>query len=345
MEKVDLTFNDLFNEWILNGVNRADDNLGLKRSFKNHALKTLGNITLKDLSDTDLTKVYKKIIKDGKNRTAVALSNDIKQMLIWGEKRKPWRASLTDMNPAHLVEIKKLVSINYSEERERVLNKDEIRELFNKFRQLEYAYESAKNKHQVERPVKKETEISLWLDLSTLCRIGETLRSEWKDVSFDKRIWFLPKEITKGKRGEKKNLTIFLSDFALNQLKELYKLTGHTRWLFPNTKETDHIDLKTVTKQVADRQEKFKNRTKQLKNRLISNSLIVGKEDWKPHDMRRTGATLMQELGINPAVIDKCQNHVVSGHKVTKIYQRYDYKNEMKDAWDSLGKALEAITK
>ena len=338
-----LTFRDLFNEWIENGVNRVDENETLKRSFTNHVLGSLGTIALRDLNDTDLVKVYKKIIKEGKDRTAIAISNDIKQMLLWGEKRKPWRAHLTEMNPAHLVEIKKLVSPDYSEERERILSADELKELYGKFRKLEKVYESAKNKYKVERPVKKITELSLWLDLSTLCRIGETLKSEWKNIDFKKRTWFIPKEITKGKRGEKKSLTIDLSDFTLEKLKELHTITGHTNWLFPNIKEDNHLDVKTVTKQVADRQIKFKNRSKKLENRIGSNSLVVGSEDWRPHDMRRTGATMMQELGINPAVIDKCQNHAVSGLKVTKIYQRYNYKKEMKEAWDLLGKELKKI--
>jgi len=338
-----LTFNDLFKEWVTNGVNRLDENLDLKRSFKNHALGLLGSIPLRDLTDSDLVRVYKKIIKDGKDRTAIKLSNDIKQMLLWGEKRKPWRAHLTEMNPAHLVEIKKLVSVNYSEERERVLDKDELKELYKKFRKLEKTYGLAKNKYKVERPVKKITEISLWLDLSTLCRIGETLKSEWKNVDFKKRTWFIPKEITKGHRGEKKSLTIDLSNFTLSKLKELHAITGHTKWLFPNTQENNHIDLKTVTKQVADRQIKFKDRSKKLANRIGSNSLAIGDEDWRPHDMRRSGATMMQELGINPAVIDKCQNHAVSGIKVTKIYQRYSYKKEMKEAWELLGSELEKI--
>ena len=340
-----LTFKDLFNEWITNGVNRENDNAGLKRSFTNHALEALGPIPLRDLTDTDLVKVYKKVIKEGKDRTAIALSNDIKQMLIWGEKRKPWRAHLTEMNPAYLVEIKKLVSADYSEERERVLDKDELKELFKKFRSLEKTYEIAKNKYKVERPVKKMTELSLWLDLSTLCRIGETLKSEWKNVDLNKKTWFIPKEITKGKRGEKKSLTIDLSNFTLAKLKELKKITGHTSWLFPNTKEDSHLDPKTVTKQVADRQIKFKDRSRKLKNRIGSNSLAIGDKDWRPHDMRRTGATMMQELGVNPAVIDKCQNHAVTGIKVTKIYQRYNYKKEMKEAWELLGKELEKILK
>jgi integrase len=32
------------------------------------------------------------------------------------------------------------------------------------------------------RPLKKETQLALWISLLTLCRIGELLQAEWKNV-------------------------------------------------------------------------------------------------------------------------------------------------------------------
>jgi integrase len=55
--------------------------------------------------------------------------------------------------------------------------------------------------------------------------------------------------------------------------------------------------------------------------------------DWRLHDLRRTAATMMAELGILPHVIEAILNHV-SGHKsgVVGIYNRARYEGEMRQA-------------
>jgi integrase len=68
----------------------------------------------------------------------------------------------------------------------------------------------------------------------------------------------------------------------------------------------------------------------------------LGDEDWTPHDMRRTGATLMQKLKINRDVINLCQNHTI-GTKVDRSYLLDDYADEKRDAWYKLGDRIEAI--
>jgi integrase len=55
--------------------------------------------------------------------------------------------------------------------------------------------------------------------------------------------------------------------------------------------------------------------------------------DWRLHDLRRTAATGMAELGVAPHIIEAVLNHV-SGHKagVAGIYNRARYTAEMRDA-------------
>ena len=73
-----------------------------------------------------------------------------------------------------------------------------------------------------------------------------------------------------------------------------------------------------------------------------SNSLVLGDKEWTPHDLRRTGATMMQELKISRDVINLCQNHVV-GSKVDRSYLHYDFKDEKREAWIKLGNRIESI--
>jgi integrase len=67
---------------------------------------------------------------------------------------------------------------------------------------------------------------------------------------------------------------------------------------------------------------------------------------WRLHDLRRTCATMMAELGVLPHVIEAVLNHQ-SGHKagVAGIYNRARYEGEMRDALAKWATHVEAITK
>jgi len=98
---------------------------------------------------------------------------------------------------------------------------------------------------------------------------------------------------------------------------------------------------KTITKQIVDRQRStagHRNRSKQI------DSLALPRGLWKPHDLRRTGATLMTALGVLPEVAERCLNHTEE-NRVKRIYQRYTYEAEMKLAWERLGNHLEQLTR
>ena len=79
------------------------------------------------------------------------------------------------------------------------------------------------------------------------------------------------------------------------------------------------------------------------KNRRSDNTLVLvgGKNDaWTPHDLRRTGATMMQALGISLELIDRCQNHVLPSRKVRRHYMLHDYADGKRAAWMALGERL-----
>ena len=94
---------------------------------------------------------------------------------------------------------------------------------------------------------------------------------------------------------------------------------------------------------MGDRQVKFKNRKEPLPNRVHANSLVLGDKAWTPHDLRRTGATMMQSLKIPLDVIDRCQNHIVAGSKIRRHYLKYEYLEEKQNAWELLGERIETI--
>lgn len=284
----------------------------------------------------------------GLNRTVVIRSNDIGQMLRWAEKRKPWRSLMGDGNPAELIDVKQLLDHDYQEERNRLLSPDEIRELRDIFARLEFEYEAldAGEKYSGVRPANRRVQCAVWICLGTLCRIGELLKAEWKHLDLEKGSWFIPAEATKGHKGKRQDHHVFLSAFASEQFKVLRAHTGHTRFCFPSRDESSHVDTKTISKLIGDRQCSLKNRSKPLSGRHHDDSLVLSqgtKGEWTPHDLRRTGATLMQELGVNLDIIDRCQNHQLGGSKVRRHYLHYDYAKEKSAAWRALGEHLTDI--
>jgi integrase len=262
------------------------------------------------------------------------------QMFKWAELRKPWRALLVEGNPAELVNINKLLPPNYKNERERELSRSEIWKLNRIFIDMTNTYQNASNKYSVERPLKLEAQKAIWIALSTLARVGELMMTKWEHIDFSEKTWRIPKINTKGKRQEH---IVYLSDFSLAQFKFLYGLNNDSEWVFPARYKSDsHVDIKTITKQIGDRQIKLKNRTKPLQFHAESNSLVLGDESWTMHDLRRTGATLMQGLKVPVHVIDLCQNHLILT-STQKHYLLHDYAQDKKDAWQRLGEEINQI--
>ena len=65
---------------------------------------------------------------------------------------------------------------------------------------------------------------------------------------------------------------------------------------------------------------------------------------WVIHDLRRTAATHMAEIGIQPHIIEALLNHV-SGHKagVAGIYNRAAYSSEKKAALEKWADHIRSI--
>jgi integrase len=228
--------------------------------------------------------VLRAVIGRGTYRMASRLHSDMVQMFAWAEQRRPWRALMVEGNPTKLVELTKLLphGCDPDAERDRVLSADELRELRTKCAHMEatYAAAPAGTKYSVDRPLKKETQLAIWICLGTLCRIGELLKSRWENVNLLTGEWFVPAADTKTGVDWK----VYLSPFALRQFKALHTLTGDTAFCFPARAATgsapaQHVCTKSVSKQIGDRQTQFKKRSGPLKKRKHDNSLVLSGEE------------------------------------------------------------------
>ena len=189
--------------------------------------------------------------------------------------------------------------------------------------------------------------------LATLVRVSELLQARWEHVNFDQAEWFIPATNTKGSIDKQSDLRVYLSPFALSHFRRLHKLTGDTNWCFPAAfKKDEHLHLKSISKQIGDRQIMFKkdhqgNPRQPMTNRSRDGNALVLSEGrngaWTAHDLRRTGSTIMQSLGIPLDIIDRCQNHVLPGSKTRRHYLHHDYAAEKRDAWQRLGTHIERL--
>jgi len=250
------------------------------------------------------------------------LATNIKQMLRWAEKRQPWRGLLIEGNPADLVDVTTLLEPDYQGYRERVLSDDEIRALHAGLQRPLPANVGYTVRH---------IPFCVWLCLSTLCRIGELVAAKWEHIDWQAGTWLIPATHTKGKRGKRQAQLVFLSAFALSQLKQLHKETGDSIYCFPDESGQAHMPRSAASTSV-DRYQKEGDYYP-----------VLSGGHWTLHDMRRTGATMMQSLGIPLEVIDRCQNHVLAGSRVRRHYLHHEYAKEKGQAWQALGEHLEAI--
>lgn len=322
-EADNLTVANLFDAWFATNRHK-DGGAELTRSFQRDVLPILGTKILRDLEEGDIRRLLKPISGSGTNRKAVVILNNLKQMFRWANGRRPWKLLVDD--PTFNLRPHDITQTDYEEtERDRTLSPDEIRELTAKMPAARLI---------------KTTEIVIWLTLSCCTRVGETIQAEWEHVNLDDGTWFIPEANTKGKAPAH---TVYLSDFAARQFAILKKMTGASRWCFPNDDDTLHLGLKSPTKQISDRQAALKANKPLVNRSRAADSLVLSGEKWTPHDLRRTGTTLMQSLGVEQHVIERILNHAEQ-NRMQRIYQRHSYDQEKLDAWQKLGVLLEDLT-
>lgn len=309
-----MTVRDLFERWHKLALrDRVDKGAESRRSFEADVFPIIGALATEDIRKTHIQNILDTMRERATEdkpmvRARKSVLGDLRQMFHWALER-----DYVESDPTAVISKGKL---GKNIERDRYLAEAELIDLFRKLPVSGLAGTSR---------------LALMIQLSTAARIGEVLSAHWAHVDLERRTWFLPD--TKNSRDH----TVHLSDFALSQFQELKKITGITPWLFPSASVSEHLCLKTVTKQVADRQRPgdipMSGRTKKI------DALVLAAGKWTPHDLRRTAATTMAMLGVMDNVVDKCLNHV-EANKVRRTYNRFAYEELMRDAWRLLGDHL-----
>ncbi len=134
----------------------------------------------------------------------------------------------------------------------------------------------------------------------------------WSEIDFDRALIVLPAERVKNGRPH----SVPLSPEALRILEgrcAKHRSNTRTDFLFGKAGFTGWSECK-------DR---------------LDEALGATVKPWRLHDIRRTVATGMAELGVLPHIVEACLNHI-SGHKagVAGTYNRARYEDEMRAALD-----------
>ncbi|RBJ73330.1 site-specific integrase, partial [Pseudomonas sp. MWU12-2534b] len=170
----------------------------------------------------------------GANRLANRLLAELRQLFSFALIRE-----LVTVDPT--VGIEKRHVGGKEELRDRVLSEFDLRKLVSQMRVS---------------GLQKTTQHVVWTLLATSVRIGELARAHRSDIDFDARTWRIPAE--NAKNGDE--YVVYLSDFAIAHLQALFELSGSNIWLLPASRGDGHVDPKSITKQIADRQLKYYDR-------------------------------------------------------------------------------------
>lgn len=348
-----LTVADLFDRWLTTDlIRRKDKGVEVTRMFKKDVLPTLGSLYVEDIRKGHITGITDALLKRNVPRMAKVVFSQVRQMFRFAVDR-----DIVEFDPTAALRKSKIGGKDV--ERDRVLSEEEVKAVY---RQLPNA------------GVLDTTQLAVWGCLATCCRIGELVSALVDDVDLEARTWRIPAD--KSKNG--KPHTIQLSDFAITQFRSLIAnadrkrqkwhekkekqsqlikdLSGEAsaieakvttcpekRYLFPNGDYSDHVSTKTITKQLGDRQRVGKVPLKGRAKSSYAEALVLKGGKWTPHDLRRTGATMMVMLGVLPEVAERCLNHTEQ-NKVKRTYQHHNYEKEMGQAWRLLGERIELLT-
>ncbi len=315
-----MTVSNLFDRWeALALTSRKDKGSEIRRMFNKDVLPDLGTMAVEDIKKRHIAAMLDKVRERGVGRMVNLMLAQVRQMFRFALSRDWIEADPT-------ATLRKADFGGKDVERDRVLIEAEIKELMLKM---------------PDAKLQPQTKAAIWLMLATCCRVGELSQAKWVDLDLEGKRWRIPAANAKNQREH----FVALSDFAIHHFKAIKEVQTSAVWIFPASKMDDngnqsHIDEKAITKQVRDRQ-----RVKPLKGRTkVSGVLLLGGGTWTPHDLRRTGATIMGEVGVDGDVIERCLNHI-EPNRIKRTYQRQRTDAAKASAWNLLGCRLDLLTR
>lgn len=283
----------------------ADSTRAMRRTIWERELVTAWrNRLLTEISPDDLRTLCGKIVDRGAPATAIHVRDIVKQ--IYGF------AILHGENLPNPADAVGPASIATFKPRDRSLSPSEIRVVL---RQVE---------HVATLPTIR---LGIRLYLMTMVRKSELQDAVWDEVDFENAVWTIPKE--RMKRSKAHN--VYLSRQALDIMIALKTCAGNSRYLLPSRYDAD-APMSRAT---------FNRVTAAIHERAIKEGLPL--EPFTVHDLRRTGSTVLNELGFNSDWIEKCLAHE-DGRSSRGVYNKAEYEVQRRHMMQEWSDMLEAWT-
>ena len=148
-------------------------------------------------------------------------------------------------------------------------------------------------------------------------RSGEVRQMRWDQID-EEGVWTIPAEVAKNGKEHK----VPLSKEALTVIEQQEQIC---EWVFPSRRDVDKPFLRSGVMEATTRMQP-----------------VVGAH-FCAHDLRRTCATNLSQLGVDDVTIARILNHSWADRNVTSIYNRWGKLPEMRLALERWGSRLEQI--
>ncbi len=168
--------------------------------------------------------------------------------------------------------------------------------------------------------------LALRLVLLTLVRKSELIEATWDEIDFENAVWSIPK--SRMKTGKPHN--VYLSQQALDIFIALHTCAAGSKFVLPSRYDADRCMSKATLNRV----------TQVIAEKAKESNLPLA--PFTVHDLRRTGSTILNELGFNGDWIEKCLAHE-DGRSSRGVYNKAEYAEQrrhmlqewadMIDAW------------
>ena len=296
------SFGEFGEKWLLAGP-MAESTRSMRRSvFERELLPIWRKRLLNEITPDDLRAHCAAIVERGAPATAIHVRDILKQIYGFAILHGEKVANPADeVGPA---------SIASFVPRDRSLSPAEIRVML---KQLE---------HVATLPTIR---LGLRLYLLTMVRKSELLDATWSEIDFVNAVWSIPKE--RMKRSKAHN--VYLSRQVFDIFIALKTCAGNSKYVLPSRYDAD-APMSRAT---------FNRVTYLVVKQARKEGLPL--EPFTVHDLRRTGSTILNELGFNSDWIEKCLAHE-DGRSSRGIYNKAEYevqRRHMMQEWSNIVEA------
>jgi integrase len=285
-----------------------------------------GNDKAANINKRDVVLLLEKIVERGSPAMANNTFQVIRKMFNWAVEQDILRSSPCAgvKLPAPKVE------------RSRTLTEAEIKTLW---ANLEFCAMSL------------EVRRALRLILLTAQRPGEVIGMHTSEI--DGSWWTIPAERSKNGKANRIFLTTLAQQLIADEILDIKRIreipadVDYEGYIFPtpSQKKQQAIDgqalVVAVARNLAFPLTDNNGDPLYLKDGTPATENKLGIDKFTPHDLRRTAATFMAELGEMDEVIDAILNHAKKG--VIKVYNQYRYDKEKQMALESWERKLNSI--